>query len=231
MRSKKIEIEGIIPVKSQSERVKDKNLRKFGKTSLYELKLLQLSKTKQFKNFIVSSESKKVLKIAKKYGFKTHLRDSYYSTSHVPMSEVYSYLASQASTKYVAWINVTNPLADAKIYDKAVINFKKMKKKNKYDCLLSAVENKENYFYRNKPINFKRSPWPRSQDLEPLVSLPFVINILKKKDLIKWGSCVGKKPYFYKLDPKIAIDIDTQLDFDMCEIMHKYRKKYKLKIL
>ena len=36
---KKIEIEGIIPVKTFSFRVKNKNLRKFADTSLYELKL------------------------------------------------------------------------------------------------------------------------------------------------------------------------------------------------
>ena len=69
---------------------------------MYELKLMQLSKTKEFKNFIVSSESHKVLKIAKEYGFKTLLRNKYFSTSKVPMSEVYSHLGKQASTKHVA---------------------------------------------------------------------------------------------------------------------------------
>ena len=55
----------------------------------------------------------------------------------------------------------------------------------KYDCLLSAIETRENFFYKEKPINFKRTPWPRSQDLKPLVSLPFVINILKRKKASK----------------------------------------------
>ena len=220
---KKIEIEGIIPVKASSERVKQKNLRKFANTNLYELKLTQLKKTKKFKNFIISSESKKVLEIAKNYGFKTHFRDKYYSTSSVPMSEVYKNLGQQATTEYVAWINVTNPLAGPEIYDNAVKIYKKIYKK--YDCLLSAIENKQNYFFKNKPINFKPSPWPRSQDLEPLISLPFVINILKKKDLIKWGSCVGKKPFFYELDPELAIDIDNQQQFDFCEMI--YKKKFK----
>ena len=220
---KKIEIEGIIPVKTFSERVKNKNLRKFVDTNLYELKLKQLSKTTQFKNFIISSESNKVLNIALKYGFKTHLRDKYFSTNNVPMSEVYSNLGKQVSTEYVAWINVTNPLVNYKVYDEAVKVFKK--KIVNYDCLLSAIENKENFFFKNKPINFKRSPWPRSQDLKPLISLPFVINILKKKDLIKWGSCVGKKPYFFILDSKIAKDIDNQEDFDYCESVYSKRMK------
>ena len=219
MKSKKIEIEAIIPVKAKSERVKNKNLRKFGNTSLYELKLMQLSKTKEFKNFIVSSESIKVLKIAEKYGFKTHLRNRYFSTSKVPMSEVYSYLGKQANTEYVAWINVTNPLVNYKIYDDAVKTFRKIN--NRYDCLLSAIENRENFFFKSKPINFKTTPWPSSQDLEPLISLPFVINILKKKDLINWGSCVGKKPYFYILEKMIAWDIDNLTDFKFCEYIYK----------
>ena len=54
-------------------------------------------------------------------------------------------------------------------------------------------------FFNNKPINFKRSPWPRSQDLNPLISLPFAISILRRKNMIRWGSCVGEKPYFYFL--------------------------------
>ena len=182
---KKIEVVGIVPVKANSERVKKKNLRKFGNTNLFELKLKQLKKTKNFKEIIVSSEDKKILNFAKKKGFSTHLRDPYYSTSTVPMSEVYSYIGSSVKSDHVAWINVTNPLAESKIYDKAVELYKKNLKK--YDCLLSAIEVKENFFFKKKPLNFPRSPWPRSQDLEPLISLPFVINILKKKRSCKLG--------------------------------------------
>ena len=169
---------------------------------------------------MVSSESSKILNIAEKNGFLTHKRNPYYSTSHVPMSEVYSYVAKNTPSEVIAWINVTNPLAGEKIYDEAV---KKYENNKKFDCLLSAVENKENYFFRKKTINFKRSPWPRSQDLEPLISLPFVINILKTKDLIKWGSCVGKKPYFFLIDKVTATDIDTQDQFDFAQFI--YSKK------
>jgi len=225
-----IEIEGIIPVKTYSERVKNKNLRKFADTSLYELKLKQLSKTRQFKCFTVSSESKNVLEIASKFGFKTHFRDQYYSTSAVSMSEVYSHLGSMSECAHVAWINVTNPLSNHLIYDEAAKIYKKKIISKNYDCLLSAIESKENFFYKNKTINFKRSPWPRSQDLSPLISLPFVINILKKKDLIRWGSCVGKKPYFYILNSLIASDIDNQHNFDFCEFIYQNRKRYGIKI-
>ena len=219
MAKKNIEITGIIPVKANSERVKKKNLRKFGNTNLYELKLKQLERTKNFKSFIVSSEDENILKVAKKFGFEIHKRDPYYSTNTVPMSEVYKYIGKSVNAEHIAWINVTNPLAETYIYDKAVEIYKK--NFGRYDCLLSAIENRENFFYKKKPINFKRSPWPRSQDLEPLISLPFVINIMKKKNLINWGSCVGKKPYFYILDTLQAKDIDNPVDFLFCQEIFK----------
>ena len=65
--------------------MKGKNLRKFHNTNLYELKIAQLKKTKNFPKFMVSSESKKVLKIAEKKRFFNSFKRPYYSTSHVPM--------------------------------------------------------------------------------------------------------------------------------------------------
>ena len=129
-----------------------------------------MKKTDCFKKIIISSESKKILNYAKKNGFGIHLRDRFFSTSKVPMSDVYKNIASEVDGEYIAWINVTNPLCDEYIYQSAVKKFKTISKN--YDCFLSAVKNKQNYFYKNKPINFKRSPWPRSQDLQPLISLP-----------------------------------------------------------
>ena len=216
---KKTEVVGIVPVKGNSKRVKKKNLRKFHNSNLLEIKLKQLSKTQCFKKIIVSSEDSYVIRFAKKLNFETHQRDPYYSTSKVPMSEVYSYIASEVEGENIAWINITNPLAGPEVYTKAVQRYKKLKKK--YDCLLSAVQTKQNFFYKDKPINFKPYPWPRSQDLKPLVSLSFVINILKRRKLISWGSCVGNKPYFFFLNPIISLDIDDIYGFKLCETIYK----------
>tara|TARA_B100001057_G_C22750836_1_gene911734 strand:+ start:724 stop:1392 length:669 start_codon:yes stop_codon:yes gene_type:complete len=221
-----MKIIGVIPVKKNSERVKGKNLRKFSDTNLFELKLEQLRKTKFFDDFYVSSESEEILKKANSKGYKTHLRDPYFSTSKVPMSEVYKYVASAIEADHIAWINVTNPLVDHKIYDEAAKIYQKINFK-KYDCLLSAIKNRENYFYKGKPINFKRSPWPRSQDLEPLISLPFAISIMKRSNLIKWKSCVGKNPKFFFLDPVIATDIDEMHNFKFAEFIYNLKKPKK----
>jgi CMP-N-acetylneuraminic acid synthetase len=217
------EIVGLVPVKGKSERVIGKNIRQFHNTTLLELKLKQLSRTINFSNIIVSSEDLAILRIAKNNGFETHHRDPKFSTSDVPMSDVYSYIASEITGENIAWINVTNPLVEADIYDNAIKLYNDLDHSD--DCLLSTVELRENLFYQGKPINFDRTPWPRSQDLSPVISLTFAINILKRKDMIRWGSCVGKSPYFYSLDKIDSWDIDNQEDFDFCEMIYRQRNK------
>jgi len=216
-------IVGLIPIKGSSERVPNKNLREFHGKSLFELKLNQLSQAKGFEKIIVSSESKKVLSMAIANGFEVHERDPKYSTSEVPMSEVYSYIASEIDGDNIAWINATNPLSESHVYTKAAELYHDMD--SHYDCLLSAVEVQENIFYNGVPVNFSPYPWPRSQDLKGLCSLTFVINILKRADMVDWGSCVGNSPYFYYLNKLDSWDIDTQEDFDFCELMYKQRFK------
>ena len=39
--------------------------------------------------------------------------------------------------------------------------------------------------------------------------------------MVKWGSCVGKKPYFFKLNSLVATDIDDHYSFKIAELLYK----------
>ena len=216
------DIVAVIPVKENSDRVKSKNLRAFADTSLFELKLKQMKEVKGFSDVYISSESDKILSIAKEYGFKVHERDGKYSTSHIPMSDVYSNVASEVPGDFIAWVNVTNPLAPVSAYDKAIETFNTLDL-DAHDCLLSVFAVKDYIFYKGKPVNFEPYPWPRSQDLEGMFSMSFVINILARENMVKWGSCVGIKPYLFELDGVDSMDIDFPEDFEMAEMIYKRR--------
>jgi len=188
---------------------------------LLELKLKQLTSAEGFSSIIVSSENRNVLEIAKQNGYETHEREPYYSTSHVPMSDVYSYIASEISGEHNAWINVTNPLVTASIYTDALNRYDAMSAH--FDCLLSAYEIRSNIFWEKTPLNFQPCPWPRSQELTPAIALSFAISIRKREDLINQATLVGDNPYFYILDPLMSWDIDSKEDFELCELI--YTKK------
>ena len=141
-----MKITAIVPVKGKSERVINKNTRKFCDTNLLELKLNHLENVSNLNKIVVSSENEDILKYAKSRNLK-HKRNKYYSTSQVPMSEVYGHLAKEVNTDVIAWINVTNPLAETKFYEEAIACYKNLDH-IKYDCLLSAYEMKENFFIK-----------------------------------------------------------------------------------
>ena len=70
-------ITAIIPVRKGSQRVKNKNKKKFANSSLLEIKikqLLELQKRNKITEVIVSSDDQEMLDIAEKLGAMTHKR-------------------------------------------------------------------------------------------------------------------------------------------------------------
>jgi CMP-N-acetylneuraminic acid synthetase len=221
---KKKDMLALLAVKGSSERVKKKNIRPFHDTNLLDLKLEQLKRVKGLDRIVVSSEDKTVLNMARDMGVELHVRDPKYSTNHVPMSEVYTYLASEMDSEIIMWVPVTNPLAESEVYEKAIGEYySQVYDSKEYDCLLSVYEVKDYLFHKGEPVNFKPNPWPKSQDLSGLHALSFVVMMLKREDMIKWGSLVGNKPYFFQLDSVTSMDVDFQEDFDFCEMIYKQR--------
>ena len=105
MLKKTKEVVGVVPVKGESERVRNKNLRSFAGTNIFELKLSQLQKVKGHKglvDIVISSEDPYILETSRRFGFSVHDRDPKFSTSQIPMSDVYSHIGMEVSADHVA---------------------------------------------------------------------------------------------------------------------------------
>ena len=64
----KDKIIALIPARSKSERLKNKNILKIGKYPLLAIPILAAKKARIFDKIIVSTDSQKYAQIAKKYG-------------------------------------------------------------------------------------------------------------------------------------------------------------------
>ena len=105
-----MKIKALIAVRSDSQRVINKNIRPFAHSSLLEIKIQQLLKIKELDGIVVNSNDKNMLAIAKKYGCEIVERDSYFATNFVCMSEVYENMANNIDSDIVVYTNCTNPL-------------------------------------------------------------------------------------------------------------------------
>lgn len=217
-------IKALVAVRSGSMRVKNKNLRPFAGSTLLEVKLSQLKRIDMLDGIIVNSNDQKMLDIASSMGCETILRDQYYASNNVSMSDVYKNMAENCNCDTIAYINVTNPLLEDQTIVNAIKAYKKMVEEGTYDSLNSAHLIKEFLFKDNLPINYDLRHQPRSQDLPDIAALNFAINIIAREKMIECKNVVGYHPNIYLIDELEATDIDNPIDFEFAEYVYNRKQ-------
>ena len=71
----------VVPVRQNSERVKNKNFKKFNNENLLIHKINKLKKVGLFDEIIVNTDSDKAIKIAKKLDVSYHKRANFFASS------------------------------------------------------------------------------------------------------------------------------------------------------
>ena len=139
----------IIPAKKNSFRVKNKNLRKFKKKSLLQYTIDQAKKSKLLDKIYVSSDSKKILEIAKKNNLSvTGIRSKKFSGRKTSMHSVIKYETKKIKDKfdYLVILQPTSPLRSSKDIDESC----KLIKKNKNAHYLVSCSKLPNEFIPKK---------------------------------------------------------------------------------
>ncbi len=209
----------VIPVRKNSQRVKNKNLRLFNKKNLLEYKILKLKKLRNYDNIIINTDSEKAIKIAKKMNVSYWRRQKYFASSSCSNSDFWKHIAQTTDSKYIMFTNCTSPLVKVSSYQSIINKFHKIKKK--YGSINTVTPIKEFVYLNKKPINFNPSKAPKSQNIKNMFKLNFAINIISREEMKENKTVISKKPFFYELNEIEGFDIDTMLDFKVGEYLHK----------
>jgi CMP-N-acetylneuraminic acid synthetase len=132
----------IIPARAGSKGIKNKNLRKINNTSLVENTFRLASKLKNIDDIIVSTDSKKIIKISKKFKKikSPFIRPKHLASDNSKMNDVVmhaiNFLKKKKSYDYVVILQPTSPFRKLREVNK-IINFTK---KNKIKSLFSVTE-------------------------------------------------------------------------------------------
>lgn len=213
----------VIPVRSGSQRVKNKNIRKFSYSNLLELKIKEVLKVPNISEIIISSDSDKMLEIGKKFNIKTHKRDNYFASSECPNYEYWIYLAKNVGNlnNDLLMLNVVSPFVNANKISELIDIYKKLPMK--YNGMTTVKEMKKFFWDLNEenPINYNINESPNSQLLKPIGEITFAVSISSRKNIINSGCIFGKNPFLYKLNSLESIDIDTKEEFLFANFLHK----------
>ena len=220
----------IIPARSGSKRIKDKNIKKIGNKHLITHVINIARASKIFDKIIVSTDSKKIANIAKKAGAVIpFLREKKLSGDNVETSKVLIDIIQKLNIreKYFFCIYPTAILLKKKNLIEA---FSKIKKKN-FDRLIAIKKfessplrvfkiNKDKIKYLNK--KFYNS---RTQDLSNFYHDSGTFYIFKTKKYLTNAHKTTNKTTYYELDRFTAVDIDNYDDLELVKIFFNYKKK------
>lgn len=207
------EITAVIPVREGSRRLKNKNVAPFAGTNLLINKINQLKQVKEISNIVVSSDSDKMLEMARRQGVSTHKRAvEFCDEKSKTFGEVVAHICSSIEGNDILWATCTAPLVFPKHYREAISLYYKALNDG-YDSLVSMEKFKRYLWDDNGPVNYelgvKHVP---SQQLKPLYFVTDGILLAPRKKMIEWKYFHGSNPYRYILDKRTSIDIDDGLD-------------------
>jgi len=216
-----LDITVIIPVRLGSTRCKNKNIRQFFDTNLLLRKISILKKVPEIKKIIISASEQEILNFCITENIEFHKRDPKFSQSNTTGSDLHKCLSDIIKTPYMMYVNCVTPFVDSNIYSDAINLFKKYYITKEYDCIISCQNVKDFLWKDNKPLNYDKSNMPQSQLLPNIFKPTFAFNIINTKYVQTNSSIIGEKPFFYEIDQLSSIDIDTEYDFLISELLYK----------
>jgi len=208
-------VTAVVPVRKNSQRVTNKNVKPFGDTNLLELKLKALiSLNPYLQDIVVSSDCSDMLKIASDLGLTTHKRDSYFASSRATNSEFFRNIAESIQFENMLYSPVTCPFVRRDTFIKCFELFEGVRN------VVTTAPVKHHMWLEGTPLNYDIKNSPNSQDLPDISMVTYGACLISKYDMLEFGNVVTESPTFVELDEVEAVDIDTELDFKFAEFLY-----------
>ena len=224
----------IIPARSKSVRIKNKNIINFFGKPIIAYAIDVAKKSKLFKRIIVSTDSKKIAKIAIKYGAEVpFLRSKKLSGNYTTTTEVIIDTIKKISSKNCTICCCIYPTAVLINKNDLILSYQKIKKLNadlliaiaKYDVSpLRSFEKKKLNWIEHK---YKKYAFTRSQDLEDLYYdtgsfyLYKIPSLLRNKNIT-----LSKKITYFEINSEKSADINYPQDLQMAKAKYTLIEKF-----
>jgi N-acylneuraminate cytidylyltransferase/CMP-N,N'-diacetyllegionaminic acid synthase len=223
----------VVPARSGSKGLKNKNLKVLGGKPLFAHPLEALKKSKYVDKIVLSTDSDKVIKISRKYGsFVFFKRPKKISKDSSTTFEVLDHTLNLFSKKndfydYILCLEPTSPFTTSQDID--LVIEKVLKKKNYNSAVsISFLEKQHPNFIFS--LNKKKIITPflkgkkfncRRQEISKLYYLDGSLYFSNVKSFYKNKGFIGSKTYGYITPKWKALEIDDFFDFEFAKLTFK----------
>ena len=219
----------IIPARGGSKGILDKNIQKVGGIPLVSWSIIHAKYiSNEEDKIIVSSDSDKILNLAKKYNVIGLKRPKYLSGDKVFTEPVMEHVLSKFNpdkNDLVILLQPTSPLRKKITLNETL----RVVESNEADSSLT-LKKQHLFFWKEaneyvKPMYKNR---PRRQDMESQLSETGSIYITKYKNFLKTGIRLSGNTKGIISEPSESIDVDTHLDLQYVNLLsNDYLKEWK----
>jgi len=210
-----VKITCIIPARSGSKRIKNKNIIKFKKTNLLKFVIKEIINSKIINKFVLASDSSlyysRLDNLKNKVVFFQRGKSSSKDNSSSE-SVIVEYLKkTKDDSDIIILLQVTNPFITKNQLDSAISEFLNCD----YDSMLSGVKNKY-FFWKNKvnskSINYNYKKRVRSQNFNENFIENGSFYIFYKKNFLKYKNRLHGKIGIYEMPIESIHELDDMND-------------------
>jgi CMP-N,N'-diacetyllegionaminic acid synthase len=209
----------IIPARSGSKRLPNKNIKIFNGRPLLYWSIASAKKVKIIDRIYVSTDSLKIKKIAKKFGaLVPFLRPKAYATDKSPSEKLILHTLKNLNEKidYVILLQPTSPLRNYKAVESSL----KYTIKKAIDSFVS-VSNLSDHKFNLLENSSKKIITMNKKKVAKLRYINGSIYILKVSNFLINKRIVNSSTKFFETNKNESIDIDTNLDFEIAKVLSK----------
>ena len=228
-----------IGARGGSKGVPNKNIRKMGNKPLIAHTIESALSSNLFSHVIVSTESKKIADVAKKFGaYVPFLRPKKLATDNASFNDVLLHGINQLkSLKICPEIIVIRDCTVPFITNKAIKNSISLLKKEKCDVVCSAYRQHHNPYFnmmeKNKDgflkFSKKLSHKIKNRQEAPIVYQLNGLFVIDVKKFLKYKTIIMPKILPYEIPAETGLMIDTEFEFQIADMIAK--RKIKLKTI
>ena len=208
-----------IPIKANSERVPGKNFRMLNGKKLYEYICEHAKESDSFDAIYVDTNSLEISEYAQSLGLNVIERKEELAKNTANGNDLLAHhVELYPQYDHYFQLFATAPYLQAATIRKCV---EELSSSTVYDSCFTATQKHDFCWLNGLPINYRPDILPRSQDMVPIVCETTGLYGINREILLKHRCRIGKKPYAHIVSSFEAVDINTEEDLLLAELIGK----------
>lgn len=208
-----MKIIAVIPVKSQSSRLKTKNTKLLTDKPLFIHTLEKLLEINEIDEVWIDTDKKYIIDLALDYNcknFKHFIREEKFANNNTCGNKLLENEINNISSDVYLQILCTSPF----LKKESIIKGIKLLKEGKYSSVITVSNEKIYQWDNNKPC-YNINNIPNSFDLLDITKESMSFYGITKDEFFKNKNRIGSNPYLIEIDLEESIDINNDNDFKL----------------